>query len=99
MEHQKIHDCPNDCILYKHEFEEMSKCPRCGASWCKVKDDEDCNSNENSKEGPPAKVLWYFPNIPRFKHLFASGDDAKDLTWHANGRNSDGMVRHPADCS
>ena len=31
--------------------------------------------------------------------MFANGDDAKDLTWHANGRISDGMVRHPADCS
>ena len=37
--------------------------------------------------------------IPRFKHLFANEDDTKDLTWHANGRISDGMVRHPADCS
>ena len=35
--------------------------------------------------------------IPRFKRLFANGDDAKDLTWHANGRNCDGMLRHPAD--
>ena len=52
-----------------------------------------------TKKGPPAKVLWYLPIIPRFKRLFANGDDAKDLTWHANGRNSDGMVRHPADCS
>ena len=98
MDYQKIHACPNDCILYRHEFEEMSKCPRCGASWYKVKDDEDCCSHENSKKGPPAKVLGYLPIIPRFKRLFANADDAKDLTWHANGRNSGGMVRHPADC-
>ena len=25
MEYQKIHACPIDCILYNHEFEEMSK--------------------------------------------------------------------------
>ena len=30
MKYQKIHACPNDCILYKHEFEAMDKCPRCG---------------------------------------------------------------------
>ena len=65
----------------------------------KVKDDEDCSSDENSKKGPPTKVLWYFAIIPRFKRLFANEDDAKDLTWHANGRKSDGMVRHPTDCS
>jgi len=99
MEYQKIHACPNDCILYKHEFKEMSKCPRCEASRYKVKDDKDDSSDENSKRGPPAKVLWYLPIIPRFKCLFANEGDAKNLTWHANGRNSDGMVRHPADCS
>ena len=48
---------------------------------------------------PPAKVLWYLPIIPRFKHLFANGDGAKDLTWHANGRNYDEMLRHLADSS
>jgi len=50
--YQKIYACPNDFILYKHEFEEMSKCPRCGVSRYKVKDDEDCSSDENSKKGP-----------------------------------------------
>ena len=70
---------PNDCILYIPEFEEMSKCPRCGVSRYNVKDDEECSSDENSK-GPPAKVLWYLPIIPRFKRLFANEDDAKDLT-------------------
>ena len=29
MECQKIHACPNDCILYRHEFQQMSKCPVC----------------------------------------------------------------------
>ena len=32
MEYQKIHACPNDYILYRHEFEEMDKFPRCGVS-------------------------------------------------------------------
>jgi len=99
MEYQKIHACPNDCILYRHEFEEISKCPRSGVSRYKVKDDEECSSDENSKKGPPAKVLWYLSIVPRFKRLFANGDDAKDLTWHANDRNCDGMIRHPDDCS
>ena len=99
MEYQKIYACPNDCILYRHEFQERFKCPRCGASRYKVKDDEECSSDENSKKGPPAKVLMYLPIIPRFKRLFANGDDAKNLTWHTNGRNSGGMVRHPSDCS
>ena len=64
MEYQKIQACPNDCMLYRHEFEEMSKCPRCGVSRYKVKDDEECSSDENSKKGHPTKVLWYLPIVP-----------------------------------
>jgi len=99
IEYQKIHACPNDCILYRHEFEEMPKCPRCRVSWYKVKDDEDCSIDENSKKSPPTKVLWYLPIIPRIKRLFANGDDAKDLTWHANGRKCNELLHHPAGSS
>ena len=45
------------------------------------------------------KVLWYLPIIPRFKRLFANGDDAQDLPWHANGRNYDGMLYHSTNSS
>ena len=44
-----------------------------------MKDDEDCNFDENSKKGPPVKGLGYLPIIPRFKRLFANEDDTKDL--------------------
>ena len=81
MEYQKIHACPNDCILYRHEFEEMHKCPRCGVSQYKVKDDDEYSSDKNSKKDPSVKVLWYLLIIPRFKCLFANGNDGKDLTW------------------
>jgi len=52
MEYQKIHACPNDGILYKHEFEEMHKCPRCGVPRYKVKDDDECSNDENTKKVP-----------------------------------------------
>ena len=93
MECQKIYACPNDCIMYKHEYEEMHKCPMCGISLYKVKDDDECGGDESTKKGPPAKMLWYLPIIPRFKRLFSNADDAKDLIWHANQRNCDGMLR------
>ena len=57
------------------------------------------SSDENTKKGPLAKVLWYLPIISRFKRMFANANDAKDLTWHADERNCDGMLRHPADSS
>ena len=30
MEYQKIHACPNGCILYRNQFTKMCKCPTCG---------------------------------------------------------------------
>ena len=54
MEYQKIHACPNDCILYRKEFETLTKCPTCGVSRFKVKDDD--LDEDNMKKGPPAKV-------------------------------------------
>ena len=49
------------------------------------------------RKASSSKVLRYLPIIPRFKRLFANGDDAKDLTWHVDGRNCDGMFCHLAD--
>ena len=76
----------------------MCKCPTCGVSRYKVKDDK------NSDDGPInierlAKVCWYLPIIPRFKRLLANGQDAKNLTWHVDGRKSDGLLRHLTDSS
>ena len=90
MKYQKIHACPNDGLLYRNEFEEMHNCPRCGVSRYKVKNDDEYNSDESTKKGPSAKVLWYLSIIPRFKCLFDNANDTKDLTWHADWRNCDG---------
>ena len=32
MEYEKIHACPNDCILYRNELKDLSSCPTCGTS-------------------------------------------------------------------
>ncbi|XP_071739611.1 uncharacterized protein [Rutidosis leptorrhynchoides] len=52
-----------------------------------------------TKNGPPAKLLWYFPIIPRLKRLFGSAKDAKLLRWHAEERKKYGKLRHVADSS
>ena len=92
MSYKKIHACPNDCILDRKEHASRHECPKCGLPWYKMK-----NIDGESLEGPPAKVLWYLPIVPRLKCLFASANDAKNLTWHAEGRVSDDKLRHPAD--
>ena len=48
-------------------------------------------------KGVPAKVLWYFPPIPRFRRMFQSPKTTNDLKWHAQERENDGQLRHPAD--
>ena len=76
MEYQKIHACPNDCILYRHEYAELRNCPTCGVSRYKVNSNDFGEDATTYKDRPP-KVCWYLPVIPRFKRLFANVDDAK----------------------
>ncbi|KAK9049303.1 hypothetical protein SSX86_031729 [Deinandra increscens subsp. villosa] len=88
----KIHTCINDCILYRNEYKDLEKCPTCGKSRWKVDD-----IKKVIYENVPAKVLWYFPIIPRLKRLFQSPTTACNLRWHAESRIKDGVLRHPAD--
>ncbi|XP_024163761.2 uncharacterized protein LOC112170658 [Rosa chinensis] len=91
MDYRKIHACPNDCILYRKQYTDNVNCPTCGVSRWKV------GKNSKEREGVPAKVLWYFPPIPRFKRMFQSTKTSSSLTWHATDRLKDGLMRHPAD--
>ncbi|RDX64389.1 hypothetical protein CR513_57061, partial [Mucuna pruriens] len=70
MDYKKIHTCPNNCILYKKQFKSRES--------QYIKKDSDY-SGDISIKGPPTKVLWYLPIIPRFKRLFANSDDVKNL--------------------
>ena len=78
IEYRKIHVCPNDCILYRQEFEGLHKCHRCGVSRYEVKDND--GDEKDMKKGPPTKVLWYLPIIPRLRHFIVNVKDAKNLT-------------------
>ena len=92
MEYEKIHACPNDCILYRNELKDATSCPTCGTSRWKLD-----GTGTKKRKGVPAKVMWYFPPIPRFRRLFQSPKIAKDLIWHAQEREFDGKMRHPSD--
>ena len=43
---ERIHACPNHCILYRGVFKDLTKCPNCGASRYKV--NEDCDEGTNT---------------------------------------------------
>ncbi|CAK8566392.1 unnamed protein product [Lathyrus sativus] len=85
MSYEKIHACPNDCMLFRNEYASLDMCPKCSAPRYK------------KKETTPAKTLWYFPIIPRFRRMYRNAEDAKNLTWYAKERVVNGMLRHPAD--
>ncbi|CAL2247760.1 unnamed protein product [Prunus armeniaca] len=91
MSYEKIHACPNDCILYRKDYEDSTNCPTRGVSRWKE------SKYSILKEGVPAKVVWYFPPIPRFKRMFQSHKTAKSLTWHAARKSVDSQMSYPTD--
>ncbi|XP_017225239.2 uncharacterized protein LOC108201471 [Daucus carota subsp. sativus] len=91
LEYIKYHSCPNDCILYRGVYVDASECPKCGLSRWKLGKDGKVRINV------PAKIMWYFPIIPRFKRMFKSPSTSELMTWHAKQRIEDGKMRHPAD--
>jgi hypothetical protein len=48
---EKIHTCPNHCILYRKEHEFKDKCPRCNANWYKQNDNIEQDSYNNKRKG------------------------------------------------
>ncbi|XP_044499442.1 uncharacterized protein LOC123220908 [Mangifera indica] len=100
LEYQKIHACPNDCMLFWDENETLSSCKVCGASRWKSNGNVVGNSQERlSKKGYqiPKKVFRYFPLILRLQRLFMCKKTADCMTWHEKYRTKDGNLRHPAD--
>nr|GEW03499.1 hypothetical protein [Tanacetum cinerariifolium] len=82
LEVQRIHACPKDCILYRKDYKDLRECPVCMESRYKHKNLTELYSDVTNN-GPPAKLLWYLPIIPRLKKLYANPKDAKLLRWHA----------------
>ncbi|XP_042446436.1 uncharacterized protein LOC122031385 [Zingiber officinale] len=91
LSHEKIHACSNDCILYRKQYKDCVSCPKCGLSRWKL------TKKNVEKKGVPAKVVWYFPPIPRFKRMFKSLETSRNLTWHADSTRVVGQLRHPVD--
>ncbi|XP_073046259.1 uncharacterized protein [Primulina eburnea] len=91
LSHEKIHACSNYCILYRKQYKDCVNCPKCGLSRWKL------TKKNVEKKGVPAKVLWYFPPIPRFKRMFKSLHTSKNLTWHAGTTGVPGQLCYPAD--
>lgn len=96
LEVQKIHSCPNDCILYRGvEYKNLDACLVCGATWYNLRrDDLGDVADERPKKRVPAKVIWFAPLIPPLKRLFRNKEHAKFLHWHKKDRKVDVILRH-----
>ncbi|XP_022870847.1 uncharacterized protein LOC111390092 [Olea europaea var. sylvestris] len=90
--YEKIHACYNDCCLYRKELEHAEVCPKCGSSRWKVN-----KRTKKIEKKVPAKVLRYFPIIPRLKIMFGIDEMETQLRWHASNKSSDDKIRHPVD--
>ncbi|XP_020082175.1 uncharacterized protein LOC109705809 [Ananas comosus] len=100
MKYNKIHACPNDCILFWKEKENDDFCSICGTSrWKNNKKStlSDAPILKKKKKSIPAKVLRHFPIKPRLQRLFMSSKTSDFMTWHEGGRIKDGILRHSAD--
>ena len=91
---QKIHTCPNDCILYHGEYEELDACPVCDAKRYKISQNDPGDvDSEAARKKVPAKVMWYFLIIPRLKRLFRNKTNAKLMRWHKEESKQDQLNR------
>ena len=95
LEVQKVHTCPNDCMLYRREHADLEAYVFCGAS--RYKRERDDINGEGKNKRPPIKVMCYCPIVPWLERLFGNKRHAKLLRWHVEERKDDGMLRHPVD--
>ena len=76
-----IHACPNDCILYRGEYDNEEKCPKCGT--LRYKDAYGKISY---------KVLRHFPLAPCITHMFWTPKLANLMDWGLNNISTDGIM-------
>ncbi|GJQ99260.1 hypothetical protein Tco_0522245 [Tanacetum coccineum] len=108
LSYEKIHACPNGCMLFWDGNEKEEVCSICGASrWKSAPEvasndpDEVAPNDPDEVVGPQKKkaanILRWFPLKPRLQRLFMSSKTASLMNWHQQERKKDGKLRHPAD--
>ncbi|KAK1613292.1 hypothetical protein QYE76_036965 [Lolium multiflorum] len=97
LPHEKYHACINDCIMYRKEHVDKTKCPVC-----------DAERYKKGKKKAPRKVVWYFPLAPRLQRFYADRKEAKLMRRHAERKEAvlndverieHPVLTHPSDAS
>ena len=88
LAYEIIHACPGRCMLFRGaDSEHDTHCRKCQKPHFK----------RLGKSMVPAKVLRYFPLIPRLTRMYSTPAMAALMVWHREGRSSDGLIRHVVD--
>ncbi|XP_074379270.1 uncharacterized protein LOC141720620 [Apium graveolens] len=85
LDYQRIHACPNNCMLFRAENEKEENCKTCGASrWVVVEKKGAVDNNEKKLiHKVPANVMRYFPLKKRLQRMFMSKELSELMLWHA----------------
>ncbi|XP_057250051.1 uncharacterized protein LOC130591140 [Beta vulgaris subsp. vulgaris] len=102
LDYVKIDACVNHCILFRKEFANEEKCPKCVAPRWKEKvvqggDEYSDGEDVQKTTRVPQLILHHFPLIPRLQRMFISSKLARHMRWHKDDKKDDGIMRHPAD--
>lgn len=89
LPHQKIHVCPNGCMLFWKEHKDLKECLYCKGSRYKTLRESGNNS--------PHSALIYFPVGPRLQRLYATRSTAEQMRWHKDNPRVHGLMSHPSD--
>jgi hypothetical protein len=109
IEVEKIHAFKNSCVLFRGDYADLDKCPKCGYDRYKRKKDggDDNNADDENEpgemrgkkkkanRGAPVRVAWYFCIIPRLNRWFATRKEAQLFHWHDEGRKE---LNYKRDC-
>ncbi|XP_024043026.1 uncharacterized protein LOC112099786 [Citrus clementina] len=76
LEYVKIHACPNDCILYRKEYEGLLECPTCGlCRWKKKDETPKCRLKHSGKNVYIGHRLW-LPHGHKFRFQAKAFDNS-----------------------
>ncbi|GJQ89892.1 hypothetical protein Tco_0001031 [Tanacetum coccineum] len=103
LSYEKIHACPNGCMLFWDGNEKEEVCSICGASrWKSAPEVASNDSDEVAPNDPDevvgpqkkmaANILRWFPLKPRLQRLFMSSKTASLMNWHQQERKKDGAI-------
>ncbi|GJW92579.1 hypothetical protein Tco_0170132, partial [Tanacetum coccineum] len=108
LSYEKIHACPNGCMLFWDGNEKEEVCSICGASRWKSTPEVASNVPDEVAPNDPdevvglqkkkaANILRWFPLKRRLQRLFMYSKTASLMNWHQQERKKDGKLRHPTD--